>query len=159
MTVTTQPEVRKPETVEEIVGHVLSGKDADGQPLTDEYGKPTRWGWRKISRLLQQPMGTRSRPGRGGSGRKFEYITARQAAERLDAVVGCGNWSSSFRVLDLEHGAVECTLTVCEVSKADVGYPNDADNDPEDEPLKAAYSDAFKRAAVQFGIGRWLYQS
>ena len=45
-----------------------------------------------------------------------------------------------------------------ELCKADVGYPNDADNDPEDEPLKAAYSDAFKRAAVQFGIGRWLYQ-
>ena len=156
MSVTTEPEVRKPETLEEIVGQVLSGKDADEHALIDDYGKPTRWGWRKISRLLQQPMPTRERPGRGG--KKFGYITARQAAERLDAVVGCGNWSSSFRVLDLEHGAVECTLTVCEVSKADVGYPNDADNDPEDEPLKAAYSDAFKRAAVQFGIGRWLYQ-
>ena len=151
-----EPKQRTPETVEEIVAQVLSGKDADGNALIDEYGKPTRWGWRKIGRLLQQPMPTRDRPGRGG--RKFEYITARQAAERLDTVVGCGNWSSAFRVLDLEHGAVECTLTVCEVSKADVGYPNDADNDPEDEPLKAAYSDAFKRAAVQFGIGRWLYQ-
>ena len=34
MTTTAEPEIRKPETVEEIVEQVLSGKDADGQPLT-----------------------------------------------------------------------------------------------------------------------------
>ena len=94
MSVTTEPEVRKPETLEEIVGQVLSGKDADEHALIDDYGKPTRWGWRKISRLLQQPMPTRERPGRGG--KKFGYITARQAAERLDAVVVLDREADAF---------------------------------------------------------------
>ena len=70
-----------------------------------------------------------------------------------------GNWSTSFRVLSREPWVVECTLTVCGVSRADVGYSNAPDSEDEAEPAKAAYSDALKRAAVSFGIGRWLYEA
>jgi Rad52/22 family double-strand break repair protein len=123
--------------------------------LVDEFGAPTKEGWRKIGQLFQTPMATRERNGPGG--RSFAYVTARQVADRLDKVIGPGHWATSFRVLSLEDHVVECTLSVFGVSKADVGYSNNPDSENEPEPLKAAFSDAFKRAAVQWGIGRWLY--
>jgi hypothetical protein len=127
--------------------------------LINEDGTPTRLGWREIGSNLRKPMANvKQRRGRGGM--QFSYITARQVQDRLDAVVGPGNWSTRYRVHD--GGAVECTLIIFGVSKADVGYSNNPDADPEDpqyehEPLKAAYSDAFKRAAVAWGCGRFLY--
>ena len=88
----------------------------------------------------------------GTRGQIVAYIDARQVYGRLDELVGPGGWQTSYRALD--GGAVECTLTIAGISKSDVGYPN---GNGGAEPLKAAYSDATKRAAVQLGIGRWLY--
>lgn len=125
--------------------------------LIDEFGKPTPDGWRLIGSNFRKEMPSKERPGRGG--RSYSYIDARQVAARLDAVVGVGNWSTKFTILSLEDNIVECTLSVFGVSKADVGYSNAPDRDDENEPMKAAYSDAFKRSAVHFGIGRFLYES
>lgn len=77
------------------------------------------------------------------------YIDARDVMDRLDAVVG-GEWSDVYS--KAPSGGLECALTVCGVTRRDVG---EDDNDNEKE--KAGYSDAFKRAAVKFGIGRFLY--
>lgn len=93
----------------------------------------------------------------GRAGMQFAYITARQVMDRLDGVVGVGGWGDEYRVIDPAAWAVECRLTVLGVTKADIGYPNNPDREGEQEPLKAAYSDAFKRAAVRFGVGRFLY--
>ena len=69
--------------------------------------------------------------------------------DRLDEVVGVGRWQDSYKVLNDE--SVECTLTILGVTKVDVGErTNFAD-------IRGGYSDAFKRAAVKFGIGRFLY--
>ena len=130
-------------------------KEQPPQPLSNPDGTPTREGWRKIGEMFQKPLAHKQRKGPGGM--TFDYVTARQVAERLDRVIGPGNWQTTFQVLDLEKHVVQCTLSVFSVIKADVGYPNEPDSDREKEPLKAAYSDAFKRAAVQFGIGRYLY--
>lgn len=81
------------------------------------------------------------------------HIDARAVMNRLDDTVGPANWSDSYRVLN-DGRNVECTLIVCGVSKADVGQVN---KDGFADPLKSAYSDALKRAAVKFGIGRHLY--
>lgn len=96
-------------------------------------------------------------------GRVGSYVDARAVMERLDKVVGPGGWQTTHRCIDPAEKAVECTLSLLIdgqwVAKSDVGYPNearDADN-PEKEPWKAAYSDSLKRAAVQFGIGRYIY--
>jgi len=70
------------------------------EPLIDEAGRPTRFGWRKIGELLRKPMQTRQRKGPGG--RMLSYITARDVQNRLDGVVGPGNWSTSFHVLSQE---------------------------------------------------------
>lgn len=77
------------------------------------------------------------------------YIDARTVAERLDEVVG-GEWHDNYA--KAPSGGLECALTVCGVTRRDVGTD---DNDTEME--KSGYSDAFKRAAVKFGVGRYLY--
>lgn len=99
----------------------------------------------------------------GKSARVGSYIDARAVMDRLDAVMGMGGWSTAYRCIDPADKAVECTLSLfidgAWVAKSDVGYPNearDADN-PDKEPWKAAYSDSLKRAAVQWGIGRYIY--
>ena len=125
---------------------------ADKPVLVTPDGKPTKEGWHLIGTRFREQMDSQDRPGRGGQ--SFSYITARQVQDRLDSVIGPGNWSTAYRLLD--GNAVECTLTVFGVSKADVGYPNNPGK-PEEEPLKSAYSDAFKRAAVAWGVGRFLY--
>ncbi|RTH01947.1 Rad52/22 double-strand break repair protein, partial [Thermus scotoductus] len=43
---------------------------------------------------------------------------------------------------------VRCRLTILGITKEDVG---------EGDSLKAAFSDALKRAAVKFGVSRYLY--
>ena len=82
------------------------------------------------------------------------YIDARCVMDRLDETVGPENWSDSYTVLGDQTGSfgkevvVECRLSVLGVTKCDVGVGEDG---------KSAYSDAFKRAAVKIGIGRYLY--
>ena len=123
--------------------------------LANPDGTPNKEGWRRIGENFRKPMPAKQRTGRGGM--KFDYITARQVQDRLDKVLGPGHWSTRYRLIDPNGPAVECTLTIFGVSKADIGYSNNPDAEHETEPLKAAYSDAFKRAAVHFGIGRFLY--
>lgn len=81
------------------------------------------------------------------------YVTARYVQDTLDDIVGPANWQTLFT----QHasGAVECALSICVdgewITKRDVGVPSSI------EPEKGAYSDAFKRAAVHWGIARDLY--
>ena len=130
--------------------------------LQNEDGTPTRDGWRKIGEQFRKEMPSKQRQGRAGL--VFSYINARQVAKRLDEVVGPGNWATEVRVVRAEHPvAVLVGVAVYGVWKWDAGYSNnpEADNETdksfEDEPLKAAVSDGVKRAAVLWGIGRWLY--
>lgn len=91
------------------------------------------------------------------------YVDARTVLDRLDRVVGPEGWHDEYQVLaDAERTLkdergerqerlveVKCHLTVLGVTKEDVG---------EGDSLKAAFSDALKRAAVKFGVGRYLYR-
>ena len=79
------------------------------------------------------------------------YVDARAVLDRLDEVVGPENWHDAYEVLPKDGGtfAVKARLTVLGVTKEDVG---------EGDSLKAAFSDALKRAAVKFGVGRHLYR-
>jgi hypothetical protein len=87
-----------------------------------------------------------------GKARALPYIDARSVMRRLDAVVGPGGWSFDFDVLSPDGKMVRGKLTVLGVTKCDAG-----EGGSEDEVLKSAVSDALKRAAVHFGIGRYLY--
>jgi len=90
-----------------------------------------------------------TKPNDNGNSLCVAYIDARDVMDRLDEVVG-GEWHDNYK--SAPSGGLECALTVCGVTRCDVG---DDKNDNEAE--KAGYSDAFKRAAVKFGVGRFLY--
>jgi len=79
------------------------------------------------------------------------YIDARAVMERLDEVFGL-EWADTYKVLDANH--VECTITAKGISKSDVGESNEGGFA---DKMKGAYSDAFKRAGVKWGVGRYLY--
>lgn len=92
-------------------------------------------------------------------GKKFPYVNARVVMNRLDAVLGPENWRDEYT--PHEH-SVECRLSVRMpggewITKADAGaYAGMSDQGDDD---KSGYSDAFKRAAVKFGVARYLYGS
>ncbi len=103
-----------------------------------------------------------TKPGRDNKAFSIYYIDARLVAERLNEVVGAAGWWDSYRPLfEAEPAAhmaayfpVECSLTLMGVTRTDVGVYQRPTCD--DIALKAAYSDAFKRAGVKFGIGAYL---
>lgn len=80
------------------------------------------------------------------------YLTARAVMDRLDAVFGVGGWEDSYETIVLGKDAgFMCTLTCDGVSKQDISDLSDI------ESLKGGVSGALKRAAVKFGVGRYLY--
>lgn len=79
------------------------------------------------------------------------YADARAYQDRLNEIAGA-DWSDEYDVLD--GGAVVlCKLTVCGVTRSDIGEANPGDRNT----ATSALAQAFKRAAVKFGIGRYLY--
>ena len=83
------------------------------------------------------------------------YVDARTVAKHLDEAVGAQNWSFDWSVISLnakgEVAFAKGILTIGGVTKCDIG---DASNQ---DASKGAVSDALKRAAVLFGVGRYLY--
>ena len=92
------------------------------------------------------------------AGRQLPYITARTVMNRLDDVLGPANWWDDYSP---QENSVICRLTIrlpdgTTLTKCDAGgYAGMSDSGDDD---KSGFSDAFKRAAVKFGIGRYLYR-
>jgi hypothetical protein len=90
------------------------------------------------------------------------YIDARDVMDRLDRVVGPENWQDHYE--ETPSGRVICTITIRHDANAAAGdgpytvaIKSDGAGDTSYEGAKGAISDAFKRAAVKFGVGRYLY--
>ena len=79
------------------------------------------------------------------------YIDARDVMERLDAVCGAENWQCRYPY----QGCCEIGIWIVDIDewvwKANGAGVTDV------EAEKGQYSDAFKRAAVLWGIGQYLY--
>lgn len=99
-------------------------------------------------------------------GQALPYIDARDVQDRLDEVVGPQNWQVKFE--QLPQGVL-CRLSIrCGgewISKEDVaqydvptGSRGTDLNQKRELAIKGAHSDAFKRSAVMWGIGRYLYR-
>lgn len=86
------------------------------------------------------------------------YVDVRVIEDRLDGVVGVENWQDSYEVLN--DGSVVCRLAIRFngewVTKTDVGSPSEQPDGG--DRLKAAFSDAMKRTAIKYGIGRYIYR-
>jgi len=93
-------------------------------------------------------------PTSGNKGMALAYIDARDVMERLDDVCGVDGWQCRY-----PHAN---SKTVCEIGIR-VGdewvWKSDGAGDTDMEGVKGALSDAFKRAAVRWGIGRYLYDT
>lgn len=84
------------------------------------------------------------------------FIDARHIMNRLDQVLGEDKWRDEYTVITSqgegeEKWVVLCTLylhTAEWIGKGDVGVGSTA---------KEAFTDAFKRAAVKWGVARYLY--
>jgi hypothetical protein len=108
-----------------------------------------------------EPKQVKFRPGATSGARALAipYVDARVIQDRLDAVLGVVNWQDEYEFLP-EGGAVLCRLRLRLggewITKMDVGGASEQPD--EGDRRKAAVSDALKRAAVKFGVGRYLYR-
>ena len=86
------------------------------------------------------------------------YVTNRAIQNRLDSVVGPENWYNDFKPW---HAAGKKEAQICGISIYFEGRGFitkwDGAEDSDVEPIKGGLSDSMKRAAVQWGIGRVLY--
>lgn len=111
-----------------------------------------------IYAALSAPFTSDEVRSRNAGGRQLEYITARGAMNRLDEVLGPSNWWDEYQPMGDE--AVICKLTIrlpdgTTLTKSDVGGCSKTQDASDSE--KSGFSDAFKRAAVKFGVARYLY--
>lgn len=94
----------------------------------------------------------------GNRAMAIAYVDARAIVGRLDGVLGLGGWQEEYEYLS--NGCMLCKLTCLIdgnwITRADVGGPS-KQKDVADQ-CKSACSNSLKRAAVKFGIGRYLYQ-
>ncbi|MCF7815273.1 MAG: hypothetical protein K9M95_11775 [Candidatus Cloacimonetes bacterium] len=84
----------------------------------------------------------------------YPYLTSRAIMDRLDKILGIENWSDEYELL---ASGVTCRLTL-RINESSI-TKQDAASFTDIEALKGAFSDALKRAAVKFGIGRYLYKT
>jgi hypothetical protein len=81
------------------------------------------------------------------------YVTNRAIMERLDEAVGPQNWKNEY--CRAPEGGILCGLSI-RIEQEWVTKWDGAEN-TQIEAVKGGLSDAMKRAAVQWGIGRYLY--
>ena len=102
---------------------------------------------------------------KGPGGKELAYIDARDVMDLLDEVVGAENWQCDYKELG---GKMYCgigirtTMNLSTDPHGDVTYGSwvwkwDMGTESEFDSEKGEASDAFKRAAVKWGVGRFLY--
>jgi len=80
------------------------------------------------------------------------YIDARDVMNLLDKVVGACNWQDDYRVV---HGQLFAGIGI--KCGNDWVWKWDTGTESQTEKEKGIVSDSFKRAAVKWGVGRFLY--
>lgn len=134
---------------------MIARHETQTEPMTDVWRRlaapvdPQAIAWRQDGRPI-------ARDGKFFA-RFVAYIEANTVRERLDAVVP-GEWNLTLELLPLVNAsddaidaapfAFKARLQILGVVREDVGTGKD---------YKQASTDAFKRAAVRFGIGNELY--
>lgn len=96
---------------------------------------------------------TTGKNGNGTWAMLLPYITNRAIMNRLDEVVGPENWHNEFQ--PGPSGGTMCGLSIRFDNEWITKW--DGAEETDIEPVKGGFSDSMKRAAVQWGIGRYLY--
>src|SRR5205085_4109195 len=95
---------------------------------------------------------------KGSRALALAYVDVRAIMDRLDNVLGVENWQDRYQLLPDNSVMCRLRLRIGDrwVTKTDVGGPSEQPD--VGDRMKAAFSDALKRAAVKFGLGRYLYR-
>lgn len=106
---------------------------------------------------IEWRIGRAGKNDRGVWATAFAYVTNRAIMQRLDEVCGPENWRNEFSAPPnaAPASAALCTIYI-KIDGEWVGKSDGADNS-DMESTKGGLSDSMKRAAVQWGIGRYLY--
>ncbi|WBA13882.1 Rad52/Rad22 family DNA repair protein [Salinivibrio proteolyticus] len=89
------------------------------------------------------------------------YITARAVQERFDDVFGAFGWEPAFRDIVSEGRIIgcQCGITVHTEARSITKWDaSENTNNTNIDAIKSGRSTSMKRAAVQWGVGRYLYQ-
>lgn len=84
------------------------------------------------------------------------YKDARVDMRMLDETVGPMNWQKSYRSIDCK---LTCTISIWDEDKKQWIEKEDTGTESNTEAQKGEFSDAQKRAAFAWGIGRELYSA
>lgn len=102
-----------------------------------------------------------SKPAKDGSIRCITFISHVLVRERLGRVDPA--WAATYRPLAAtgadpigggQYYPIECALTIKNVTRVGVGQASSAS--ASDTVIKAAHSDALKRAGLEYGVGAYL---
>lgn len=90
---------------------------------------------------------------KGDKALALAFIDARDVMDRFDQILGPQNWQDEY--VESAKGRIICTIKI----KVDGEWVSKSDGagDTAVEGEKGGISDAFKRAAVKWGVGRYLY--
>jgi len=96
-------------------------------------------------------------------GLAMAYLTSRAVQQRFDDVCGPGDWRNEFR--EGPGGGVLCGISVRVERERSDGTAEvewvtkwDGSDNSQVEAVKGGLSGSMKRAAVQWGVGRYLYE-
>lgn len=86
------------------------------------------------------------------------YLTSRAVMNRLDDVLGPENWQDTYTPIPGSNGDTKGYLCTIGIRIGDEWlYKQDGADESNLEAIKGGISDALKRAAVKWGVGRYLY--
>jgi hypothetical protein len=86
-------------------------------------------------------------------GQPLCYVDARTVMDRLDSVCGPENWQDTYT-----PGVSKSIVCNIGIKIGEWVWKADGAGETDMEAEKGALSDAFKRAAVRWGVGRYLYE-
>ena len=120
------------------------------QELTKRLTEP--FDAKDVEWRIQQTAQDKSR------GLAVAFITSRAIQKRLDETVGPFHWKTEFSPWhQIGNGSQLCALSIYDEERKEWVTKTDGAENSDIEPVKGGLSDSFKRAAVQWGIGRYLY--
>lgn len=115
---------------------------------------PDRVSWRVgVSNKKKRQRETGDNNAKATKGQVLAYIDARDVMDRLDEVCGPDGWQNRYTHAEKK--------TICEIGirtpDGEWVWKADGAGESDIEAEKGALSDSFKRSAVRWGIGRYLY--
>jgi hypothetical protein len=88
-------------------------------------------------------------------GMALAYIDARDVQDRLTEVCGSFGWQCRHEVSHDKR--ITCHIGIRNPETGEWCWRSDGAGETDYEAEKGSYSDSFKRAAVKWGVGRYLY--